>query len=185
MIENVNKITILLVSHLMEIVTRNSITLSKGEIVVFDEESFFQREHGTSLVLIDRLWFSQARLKRLQQMPDLIAYARNGGLFNRNPLIELHQNEDEEIVINNGHHRVTAAWLAGRTILYREEFIILYKDAYRPRFGTIQTFLPHLPVAVLEWLQQGEETTQAPNDGFVLIVSLLPSPSHSCIFLAA
>lgn len=152
---------------------------------MLDEESFFQREHGTSLVLIERLWFSQARLKRLQQMPELIAYARNGGLFNRNLVIELHQNEDEEIIINNGHHRVTAAWLAGRTILSREEFILLYKDAYRPRFGTIQTFLAHLPVGVLEWLRQGEGTPQAPNDGVVLIVSLSLSSSRSCISLSA
>lgn len=149
-----------------------------------DEENSFQREHGTSIVLINRLWFSQARLKRLQQMPDLIAHARSGGLFNLDPLIELHQNEDEEIVINNGHHRVTAAWLAGRTILYREEFIILYKDAYRPRFGTIHVFLAHLPAGVLEWLRQDESTTQAPNDGLVLIVSLASSTYRSCISLS-
>lgn len=150
-----------------------------------DEESSFQREHGTSLVLIERLWFSQARLKRLQQMPDLIAYVRNGGLFNLNPIIELHQNEDEEIVINNGHHRVTAAWLAGRKILYRGEFIILYKDAYRPRFGTIQIFLAHLPAGVLDWLQQSESPGQAPNDSFVWIVSLVSSPSRSYISFSA
>ena len=151
---------------------------------MLDEESSFQREHGTSLVLIERLWFSQARLKRLQQMPDLIAHARNGGLFNLNPIIELHQNEDEEIVINNGHHRVTAAWLAGRKILYREEFIILYKDAYRPRFGTIRVFLSHLPAGVLDWLQQSESPGQSPNDSFVWIVFLLSSPSRSYISLS-
>lgn len=152
---------------------------------MLDEESSFQREHGTSLVLIERLWFSQARLKRLQQMPGLIAHARNGGLFNLNPLIELHQNEDEEIVINNGHHRVTAAWLAGRKILYREEFTILYKDAYRPRFGTIQIFLAHLPAGVLEWLQRGEDTTQAPHDGPVLITFIASSPYRSFISFSA
>jgi len=152
---------------------------------MLDEESSLQCEHGTSIVLINRLWYSQARLRRLQQMPDLIAHARNGGLFNLDPLIELHQNEDEEIVIINGHHRVTAAWLAGRKILYREEFIILYKDAYRPRFGTIHVFLAHLPAGVLEWLRQGESTTQAPNDGLVLIVYIASSAYRSCIYLSA
>ncbi|HZR40685.1 MAG TPA: hypothetical protein VFB12_11245 [Ktedonobacteraceae bacterium] len=156
---------------------------------MLDEESSLQHEHGTSIVLIHRLWFCQARLKRLQQMPELIAHARNGGLFNLDPLIELHQNEDEEIVINNGHHRVTAAWLAGRKILYREEFIILYKDAYRPRFGTIDVFLARLPAGVLEWLRQGESTPQAPNEGLVLIVILIgyraSSTCRSCIYLSA
>lgn len=122
---------------------------------MYDEVSALAHEHGNSIVLIDRLWFTQARLKRPQQMPDLIAYARSGGLFNRPPLIELHQNEDEEIVINNGHHRVTAVWLAGRMFLAREEFIILYKDAYRPRLGTIDVFLARLPTAVLEYLRPG------------------------------
>lgn len=119
-----------------------------------DEVSSLQHEHGNSIVLIDRLWFTQTRLKRLQQMPDLIAYAHEGGLFNRAPLIELHQNEDDEIIINNGHHRVTAVWLSGRRFLFREEFIILYKDAFRPRFGTIELFLARLPPEVMEKLRQ-------------------------------
>lgn len=151
---------------------------------MLDEENSLQREHGTSIVLINRLWFTQARLKRLQQMPDLIAHARNGGLFNLAPLIELHQNEDEEIVINNGHHRVTAAWLAGRKILYREEFIILYKDAYRPRFGTIDVFLARLPVGVLDRLLQGESTTQVPNDGLLLIAHIASSTYSSRIYFS-
>lgn len=93
-------------------------------------------------------------------MPDLIAYAHEGGLFNRAPLIELHQNEDDEIIINNGHHRVTAIWLSGRRFLSREEFIILYKDAFRPRFGTIDLFLARLSPEVMEKLRQVEIADQ-------------------------
>jgi hypothetical protein len=143
-----------------ESIRRQLLETFKGNLVMLDEASLLRYEHGNSIILIDRLWFTQARLKRPQQMPGLIEHAHTGGLFNGDPVIELHQNEDEEIVINNGHHRVTAVWLSGRKFLYREEFIILYKDAYRPRFGTIALFLERLPAETLEGLRQNEIVKQ-------------------------
>jgi hypothetical protein len=83
-------------------------------------------------------------------MPELVLHAASGGLFDRYPLIELHENEDGQIVINNGHHRVTAVWLAGRKVLHSDEYVLFYKDAYRPRCGQVQTFFERLSKQAVE-----------------------------------
>ncbi len=84
------------------------------------------------------------------------------------PPVLLSEDDDGTVQVEDGHHRVTAYWLAGRERLEPYEYILIPRERRRPRFGGVADLLarvglvldaPHdrerLPVARLrphvEW----------------------------------
>lgn len=103
--------------------------------------------HGTSDVFyLNNLKVMQADLRYWDQMPDMIAYVKSGGLWIQenleqyskqkklariSPLITISEFEDNAHFLHDGHHRCVATWLAGRKFLYPQEFQMnswLYDD---------------------------------------------------------
>ena len=78
---------------------------------------------------IDQIWVSQRSLKRAGQIPAMIETLKNGWL----PPITLIEGTDGEIQVEDGHHRLVAIYLSGRTHLEKEEYILVQKDQWRPR----------------------------------------------------
>lgn len=81
---------------------------------------------------ITKIWLSQRDLKRAGQIPAMIETLHNGGLL---PPIVLAKCEDGEVQLDDGHHRLTAIWMSGRTVLETHEYILVEKDQWKPRFG--------------------------------------------------
>ncbi len=44
---------------------------------------------------------------------------------------------DGTVQVDDGHHRVVAHWLAGRTRLNKDDYILIQADRARPRFGGV------------------------------------------------
>lgn len=82
---------------------------------------------------IDRIWISQRNLKRAGQIPAMIETLKTGYL----PPITLSEGEDGEVQLDDGHHRLTAIYLSGRTHLEAEEYILIQREPNRPRKGKI------------------------------------------------
>lgn len=82
------------------------------------------------MVNIVDLYATQRQLKREYQIQSMIEYLLSGGRFDES-LIELIMLSDERIVINNGHHRVTAVYRSGRSFLHDNEYILNYDDNYK------------------------------------------------------
>jgi|GEM_PF-3861598 len=82
------------------------------------------------MINIADLYSTQQHLKRANQVPAMIAFLLAGGDFSDNP-VQLKLLSDERIVINNGHHRVTAIYCSGRRILYDNEYILDADDSYK------------------------------------------------------
>jgi len=53
------------------------------------------------------------------------------------PRITLGHSRDGSIQVDDGHHRLTAIWLSGRTELEEDEYLLLEKEQWRPRFGRV------------------------------------------------
>lgn len=83
---------------------------------------------------ITELFVSQRNLNRPEQIPALVKTILEGG---RIPSVLLCETEDGVVQINDGHHRVAAYWLAGRTRLERHEYLLIQSDRERPRFGQV------------------------------------------------
>ena len=90
---------------------------------------------------IMNLWMSQRNLRRAKQIPGMVAALNRG---ERLPRIILAQGEDGEIQVQDGHHRLAAIWLSGRTRLEREEYLLLQQDLHRVKCGRILNILGSL-----------------------------------------
>lgn len=53
------------------------------------------------------------------------------------PPITLMQDDKGEVQVEDGHHRLTAIWLSGRTELEDGEYLLIEKDQWRPRCGKV------------------------------------------------
>lgn len=84
---------------------------------------------------IARIWASQRNLKRAGQIPAMLATLQAGGSL---PVITLIECEDGEIQVQDGHHRLTAIWVNGRSHLERHEYILLQQDQFRVRCGKVK-----------------------------------------------
>jgi len=89
---------------------------------------------------ITKIWFSQRNLHRAGQIPAMIKTLCEGGVL---PQITLARCEDGEIQVEDGHHRLTAIWLSGRTDLYYDEYIIVEKDQWKSRVGKVSIVLKY------------------------------------------
>lgn len=83
---------------------------------------------------IMKIWMSQRNLYRAKQIPAMIEELKDDGEL---PRIILNRDEDGEIQVQDGHHRLTAIWLSGRTILYKHEYLLVEQNHWRPRCGKI------------------------------------------------
>lgn len=61
-------------------------------------------------IKMNEIWFTQKVLKRIWQIPDIVKAIENEDIIEP---IKLQICEDDQIEILNGHHRITAMWLAG------------------------------------------------------------------------
>lgn len=88
---------------------------------------------------ITQIWMSQKNLRRAGQIPAMVKALQQGQQL---PRIILVRSEDGEVQVHDGHHRLTAFWLAGRRRLARYEFLLLEQEQYhRPRRGKIERLL--------------------------------------------
>ena len=93
------------------------------------------------------LYVSQRGLRRLEQIPALVEAIRNGDPI---PPIRLSEDDDGSIQVEDGHHRITAYWLAGKHRLESQDYILFPpSDRPRPRLGTVPDFVsrhaPNIP----------------------------------------
>ena len=102
---------------------------------------------------ITKIWLSQRNLRRAGQIPAMIKTLCEGGVL---PPIILARCEDGEIQIEDGHHRLTAIWLSGKTDLDYDEYIVVEKDQWKPRFGRILDL-----IQILERLKKCPKVLQA------------------------
>jgi len=90
---------------------------------------------------IMNLWMSQRNLRRAKQIPGMVAALNRG---ERLPKIVLCEGEDGEVHVQDGHHRLVAIWLSGRTRLERDEYLLLQQDPHRNKCGRILSILGSL-----------------------------------------
>jgi hypothetical protein len=90
------------------------------------------------LMDITQLFVSQRKLRRPEQLPALVSAIQQGDPI---PPIRLTEAEDGTVQVDDGHHRVVAYWLSGRTKLARHEFRLTLTDRPRPRFGRVADLL--------------------------------------------
>lgn len=86
---------------------------------------------------IREIWLCQRKLNRAGQIPGMIETLESGWL----PAITLGRLEDGSIQVEDGHHRLTAIWLSGRTHLEPWEYILIELDRWRPRCGKIEDII--------------------------------------------
>lgn len=87
---------------------------------------------------ITNIWMSQRNLRRAGQIPAMIDTLCEGGVL---PPIILARCEDGEIQVEDGHHRLTAIWLSGRSNLCYDEYIVVEKDQWKSRIGRISDLI--------------------------------------------
>ena len=87
---------------------------------------------------ISKLFVSQRKLREPGQLPALVAAIQKGEYI---PPIRLSEAEDGTIQVDDGHHRIVAYWLSGRTKLERYEYTMILTDRARPRFGLVTDLL--------------------------------------------
>jgi hypothetical protein len=82
---------------------------------------------------------SQKNLRRAGQVPAMVEALMRGEVL---PRITLVRSDDGEIQVHDGHHRLSAYWLAGRRTLARHEYLLLEQEQYpRPRRGKVEDLL--------------------------------------------
>lgn len=89
---------------------------------------------------IDQLFVMQESLRNPLQIPEMIDYVKHGGRWvasalesygGKADMINISCFPDGKKMIHDGHHRVVATLLAGRSILYPEEYFVrdwMYED---------------------------------------------------------
>lgn len=83
---------------------------------------------------IMRIWLSQRNLRRAGQIPAMVEAILNGDIL---PRITLILDEEGEVQVEDGHHRLCAYWLAGRLELEDHEYLLVTKDRWKRRCGKI------------------------------------------------
>lgn len=83
----------------------------------------------------EKLWTSQRTLRRAAQIPALMQLIEDGESL---PPIEIVEDADGQLIVTNGHHRLTAYWLAGNRHLSPEHYVMLYQDS--PRTGPLMSW---------------------------------------------
>lgn len=96
---------------------------------------------------IYQIWMSQRKLKRSEQLPGLIKAIKAGLPI---PKIILDRAEDGEIQVQDGHHRLAAYALSGRTTLDRSEYLLLEHPQFRARFRKLDSLLNQLTALDLQ-----------------------------------
>lgn len=87
---------------------------------------------------IAKIWISQRNLRRAGQIPEMVEAIHNGDYL---PPITLARCEDDEIQVDDGHHRLTAMYLSGKKVLEDHEYLLVEKDQWKPRTGKITDLL--------------------------------------------
>jgi len=87
---------------------------------------------------IAEIYMSQRKLRRVAQIPAMVNTLEIDGCL---PRVTLSRSQDGSIQVEDGHHRLAAIWLSGRTELEEDEYLLLEKEQWRPRFGRIQDLL--------------------------------------------
>ena len=77
-------------------------------------------------IQITDLWVTQRRLRQPEQVEEMVTQVKEGGLL---PYIQIDEMEDGSLQVGDGHHRLTALWLAGVRVLSLEHYELL------PSFG--------------------------------------------------
>lgn len=88
---------------------------------------------------IANLWFTQRSLNRSARIQLLIERINFNDLFTGSP-IALQEDDDGQIEIVDGHHRVVASWLAGLTSLRSYDFRCYPKHKNVNRMWQVKDF---------------------------------------------
>lgn len=83
---------------------------------------------------IARIFVSQRKLRAVDQLPAMLETLESGRFL---PPINLLRDETGIIQVSDGHHRLSAIWLSGRSELLPNEYVLIESDWFRPRFGTV------------------------------------------------
>lgn len=75
------------------------------------------------------LWVTQYNLHRADQIPSMVKVLLSGEKLP--PILLQECEEDGEIEVVNGHHRLMAYWLSGRKKLEDGEYILQYSPSSR------------------------------------------------------
>lgn len=88
---------------------------------------------------INQLWVTHNHLRHKDDLHEMVSYVAKGGLWSKeclekysrfqkldkvSPLIQLSRFDDGETFIHDGHHRVVSTYIAGRYILFSDEYEI-------------------------------------------------------------
>jgi hypothetical protein len=84
------------------------------------------------------LFATQRNLRRAEQIPRLVEAIQRGEKI---PPIRLSEADDGTIQVDDGHHRLIAYRLSGRTHLEQGEYELRFTDKPRPRFGRLSDLL--------------------------------------------
>ena len=87
---------------------------------------------------IAEIYVSQRKLRRACQLPAMREAIEAGCWL---PRITLSRGHDGRVKVEDGHHRLAAIWLTGRRELRKDEYLLVEKEASRPRFGTVRDLL--------------------------------------------
>ena len=87
---------------------------------------------------IEEIWMSQRKLRNIAQVAGMVQTIKEGGFL---PRILIGHDKDGSVQLEDGHHRLVAYWLAGKSTLSGDEYLLLEKDQWRPRFGKIHELL--------------------------------------------
>ena len=68
---------------------------------------------------IAKIFVSQRKLRCVAQLPAMMNTLEVGGCL---PRITLSRSRDGSVQVDDGHHRLTAIWLSGRTELEEDEY---------------------------------------------------------------
>lgn len=83
---------------------------------------------------IKELLVSQRTLRNVDQIQAMIDAIENEEWL---PRIEIWVDEAGVRQISDGHHRLVAYWLSGRRSLHPSEYLLVYTNAARARFGGV------------------------------------------------
>lgn len=108
---------------------------------------------------IMKIWVTQKSLRRAEQIPAMIKTLEDGYL----PKIILNLVEDNSIMVQDGHHRLAAYWLSGRTHLEKHEYLLIEQNQWRPKRGRITDLIGTMPYVAFEHWQAPLAVTQAPS----------------------
>lgn len=93
------------------------------------------------------MFVSQRKLRAPEQVHALVRSVLCGEPI---PPILLSEDDDGSVQVEDGHHRATAYWLAGRCELRSEEYVLFPRERTRPRFGRIGDLVARLRAANIE-----------------------------------